>query len=58
MLLSAVHVFVVAQSSSEVPEGLMNNPVFYFPSEISNESKILVYRKFNQLNVFTRTFVR
>jgi len=28
MLLSAVYVLVVAQSSSEVPEGLVNNPVF------------------------------
>ena len=28
MLLSAVSVLVVAQSSSEVPEGLMNNLVF------------------------------
>ena len=28
MLLSAVSVLVVAQSSSEVPDGLMNNPVF------------------------------
>ena len=27
MLLSAVSVLVVAQSSSEVPEGLMNKPV-------------------------------
>jgi len=27
MLLSAVSVLVVAQSSSGVPEGLMNNPV-------------------------------
>jgi len=27
MLLSAVSVFVVAQSSSEIPEGFMNNPV-------------------------------
>jgi len=27
MLLSALSFFVVAQSSSEVPEGLMNNPV-------------------------------
>ena len=26
ILLSAVSVFVVAQSSSEIPEGLMNNP--------------------------------
>jgi hypothetical protein len=28
MLLSAVPVLVVAQSSSEIPEGLMNNPVY------------------------------
>ena len=28
MLLSAVSVLVVAQSISEIPEGLMNNPVF------------------------------
>ena len=28
MILSAVYVLVVAQSSSEVSEGLMNNPVF------------------------------
>ena len=27
MLLSAVSVLVVAQSTSEIPEGLMNNPV-------------------------------
>ena len=27
MLLSAVSILVVAQSSSEIPEGLMNNPV-------------------------------
>ena len=27
MLLSAVSFLVVAQSSSEIPEGLMNNPV-------------------------------
>ena len=29
MLLSVVSVLVVAQSSSEVPEGLMNNPVYF-----------------------------
>ena len=28
MLLSAVSVLVVAQSIFEIPEGLMNNPVF------------------------------
>ena len=31
MLLSAVSVLVVAQSNSEIPEGLMNNPVFRSP---------------------------
>jgi len=30
MLLSAVSVLVVAQSSSEISEGLMNNPVYVF----------------------------
>ena len=30
MLLSAVSVLVVAQSSSEIPEGLTNNPVLGF----------------------------
>ena len=29
MLLSAVSVLVVAQSSSEIPEGLMDNPVHW-----------------------------
>jgi len=29
MLLSALSFLVVAQSSSEVPEGLMNNPVLF-----------------------------
>ena len=34
MLLSAVSVLAVAQSSSEIPEGLMNNPVYlpFFPA--------------------------
>ena len=31
MLLSAVSVLVVEQSSSEIPEGLMNNPVLLYP---------------------------
>ena len=31
MLLSAVSVLVVAQWSTEIPEGLMNNPVFQLP---------------------------
>jgi len=42
MLLSAVSVLVVAQSSSEVPEGLMNNPVLinsYKEKEEGREEK-------------------
>ena len=35
MLLSAVSVLVVAQSSSEIPEGLMNNPVLLLYSRLS-----------------------
>ena len=33
MLLSAVSVLVVAQSSSEIPEGLMNNSVYIVMQE-------------------------
>jgi len=33
MLLSAVSVLVVAQSISEIPEGLMNNPVYSTPED-------------------------
>ena len=33
MLLSPLSVFVVAQSSSEIPEGLMNNPVHIAKSQ-------------------------
>ena len=34
MFLSAVSVLVVAQSSSEIPEGLMNNPLYQFPQSL------------------------
>ena len=30
MLLSVVSVLVVVQSSSEIPEGLMNNPIYIY----------------------------
>jgi hypothetical protein len=36
MLLSAVSVLAVAQSSSEIPEGLMNNPVIFLSTKLSN----------------------
>jgi len=43
MLLSAVSVLVVAQSSSEIPEGLMNNPVFCVPVLRVFKFGVLIY---------------
>ena len=45
MLLSAVSVLVVAQSSSEIPEGIMNNPVF----SVSVTQNDAVYRPLTEL---------
>ena len=36
MILSAVSVLVVAQSTSEIPEGLMNNPVYFTQVEYNS----------------------
>ena len=41
MLLSAVSVLVVAQSSSEIPEGLMNNPVYVSCYATANEITVV-----------------
>ena len=47
MLLSAVSVLVVAQSSSKIPEELMNNPVYneikYILPEIQIFYTLLIY---------------
>ena len=45
MLLFAVSVLVVAQSSSEIPEGLMNNPVilYYFGQKLHVYIYIYIY---------------
>ena len=44
MLLSVVSVLVVAHSSSEIPEGLMNNPVYRSPPiPVAVRSKAWVY---------------
>ena len=45
MLLSAMSVLVVVQLSSEIPEGLMNNPEIYaiVPVNCYHYSKILKY---------------
>ena len=43
MLLSAVSVLVVEQSSSEIPEGLMNNPVLCdTPTYLMNTGSLLL----------------
>ena len=46
MLLSALSVLVVAQSSSEIPEGLMNNPVYSdtYPTRC-NVTQFIYFRK-------------
>ena len=43
MLLSAVSVLVVAQSSSEIPEGLMNNPVLPVQAWVEEMSAPLLH---------------
>jgi len=56
MLLSAVSVLVVVQSSSEIPEGLMNNPVCTDTySKDSNYKVIVLIRASNKM---TLTFHR
>jgi hypothetical protein len=50
MLLSAVSVLVVVQSISEIPEGLMNNPVYQdmeklWTCEISKKIAVTIPRK-------------
>ena len=37
MLLSALSFLVVAQSSSEIPEGLTNNPVLYSLTQLNQQ---------------------
>ena len=48
MLLSAVSVLVVAQSSSEIPEGLMNNPVY-----LEHNHLVIRQKAVNTLEVYT-----
>ena len=46
MLLSAVSVLVVAQSSSEIPEVLMNNPVYCGEYQIASLFPGKLYKVF------------
>ena len=45
MLLSAVSVLVVAQSSSEIPEGLMNNPVCELKNSAESSKQVAAVTK-------------
>ena len=54
MLLSAVSFLVVAQSSSEVPEGLMNNPVYY---TLYNKSVADSRRVFSTAVIYIYTYI-
>ena len=51
MLLSAVSVLVVAQSSSEIPQGLMNNPVYSGPNSDNRSVKFTL----KQVNILLPT---
>ena len=46
MLLSVVSVLVVAQSSSEIPEGLMNNSVYYHTYQLKEEGAYRIVIKY------------
>ena len=52
MLLSAVSVLVVAQSSSEIPEGLMNNSVLFCTTKLAQATlgKYLALARLEMLN--------
>ena len=52
MLLSAVSVLTVAQSSSEIPEGLMNNPVFHYYILGRTQLKCIRSRGYYQIEQF------
>ena len=62
MLLSAVSVLVVAQSSSEIPEGLMNNPVHYRTNWTTffciGETWSLLIREEHRLRIFDNRVLR
>jgi len=68
MLLSAVSVLVVAQSISEIPEGLMNNSVYAMPytsqlsktvqySVIQNNTKPILVSKWRDEISFTASYL-
>jgi len=56
MLLSALSFLVVAQSSSEVPEGLMNNPVLIAMAFITS-SGLFLHTQLKLGNVTERDYL-
>ena len=52
MLLSAVSVLVVAQSSSEIPEELKDNPVLY-----NNTMRYTLTKSYGRVNVKTNSAI-
>ena len=56
MLLSAVSVLVVVQSSSEIPEGLMNNPVY--PTRCNVTQFIYIWKLLYMFRVVSPSIIR
>ena len=56
MLLSAVSVLVVAQSSSKIPEGLMNNPVFKINTQIFLANPAPIKRHSSWVKIYHITY--
>ena len=56
MLLSAVSVLVVAQSSSEIPEGLMNNPILNGQIFMKREQQRPLLSSANNLGIVTKRY--
>ena len=54
MLLSAVSVLGVEQSSSEIPEGLMNNPVF-LQTALHVSDDTIIHRQEHTQTVITKS---
>ena len=51
MFLSAVSVLAVAQSSSEIPEGLMNNPVQEERQSLKHTGRVAIPTKLSRLQI-------
>ena len=57
MLLCAVSVLVVTQSSSEIPEGLMNNPVELVKLHLISKNNVKVVQNLHTVCIFQRLYI-